>query len=566
MKKIYLGIFVLFSTYSFCQTNVFEKYNNESSLVIEGKIIGSNSYFDANGEIFTNYEVKTSQLLKGNSGSTVTIKTLGGTVDGHFQLISHQIKFKLNDEGIFFLTESISSDAYILRSRSRFINYKTLESNTIEKINKDLLEIYPNFKTLKPESDEDRIAMSANTIVVDDIYPLEISAGTNSELTIDGSGFGTEIGTVGFRNANDGGSSFVFTYSEIIQWTDTKIIVEVPDLAGSGGIKIKRADNSSLDTKWAGVLLTIPFSHFTIKTTTFGDSITVPLRHIGAMPNGTAPSDHLSGGNYKFKMTTEFFDNTNAKTMFLEGLSDWSCKTGVNFEDAGLLTASDANNTNNLVRFADFDANGYSGAAFTSLKGIYGCGNNEENYVGVVTNIDFVYDSNINWGYDVVSNNQFDFEWTTAHEIGHASLFLHVIDQSNLMHYAGSYGDLNFQGLSQTYIDAGIDKVNFSSSPFLCGLEMSISDCYQTFAISEIRARNPIRIKSIGSTVHVNTNSNLEIQGIYLFDMSGRKIKEITMKIPSNDHYFNVNSMPPQVYFVKLILSDDTTYSRKIVL
>lgn len=557
---------MLCSTYSFCQSNTFQQFDNESSLVIEGKIIGSNSYFDANGEIFTNYDVKTSQLLKGNSGSVVTIKTLGGTVDGHFQLISHQIKFKLNDVGIFFLQDSNTSGEYILRHRSRFINYKTLESNTIEKMNEDLLDIYPNFNTIKSESNEDIVAMSANTIVVDDIYPLEISAGTNSELTIDGSGFGTEIGTVGFRNANDGGSSFVFTYSEIIQWTDTKIIVEVPDLAGSGGIKIKRADNSSLDTYWAGLSLTIPYSHFTIKTTTFGDSITVPLRHIGAMPTGTDPSDHLSAGNYKFKMTTEFFNNTNAKTMFLEGLSDWSCKTGVNFEDAGLLTASDANNTNNLVRFADFDANGYGGAAFTSLKGIYGCGDTEENFVGVVTNIDFVYDSNINWGYDVVSNNQFDFEWTTAHEIGHASLFLHVIDQSNLMHYAGSYGDLNFQGLSQTYIDAGIDKVSFSSSPFLCGLEMSISDCYQTFATSEIMARNPIRIKSIGSTVHVSTNNKLEIQSIYVFDMSGRKVKEINMKIPSNDHYFDVNSMPSQVYFVKLLLSNETTHSRKIIL
>lgn len=566
MKKIYLGIFMLFSTYSFCQTNAFQQFHNESSLVIEGKIISSNSYFDANGEIFTNYDIKTSQLLKGDSGSLVTIKTLGGIVDGHFQLISHQIKFKLNDEGIFFLNESNSSDTYILRYRTRFINYKTLESNSIENMNEDLLEIYPNFNTLKPKANENIIVMSANTIVVDNISPLEISAGTNSELTIDGSGFGTEKGTVGFRNANDGGSSFVFTYSEIIQWTDTKIIVEVPDLAGSGGIKIKRADNLSLDTYWAGLSVSIPYSQFTIKTAIFGDSITVPLRHIGAMPNGSDPSDHLSGGGYKFKMTTEFFNNTNAKTMFLEGLSDWSCKTGVNFEDAGLLTASDSNNTNNLVRFADFNANGYGGAAFTSLKGIYGCGNDEEDYVGVVTNIDFVYDSNIDWGYDVVSNNQFDFEWTTAHEIGHASLFLHVIDQSNLMHYAGSYGDLNFQGLSQTYIDAGIDKVNFSSSPFLCGLEMSISDCYQTFATSDIKPRSSIKIKSIGSTVHVSTNNKLEIQGIYLFDISGRKVKEITLKMPSNDHYFNVNSIPSQIYFLKLNLSDNTTYSRKIIL
>lgn len=564
LNLCFLSLFSIIFCYS--QSELVQKFDDDATLVVEGKIIGSISYFDSNGDIFTNYEVKTSQLLKGSGNSSVIIKCLGGVVDGHFQVISHQIKFKKGDSGIFFLKKNASSNSYNIKKANRFINYKLLNNEQLNELNDYLLKLYPNYIKLERQQNDDANLMAMNFPNISAIYPLNISAGTRSQLTIEGSGFGADKGTVGFRNANDGGSSFVFTYSEIILWTDEKIIVEVPELAGSGGIKIKKSNGYSVNSAFAGYSLTIPYSQFTIKTTTFGDSITVPLRHIGAMPNGSSASEHLSSGSYKFKMASNFFENAIAKTMFLEGLENWSCKTGVNFIDAGLLTADDSNNTNNIIRFADFETSGYGGAAFTSLKGIYGCGNTASEYVGVVTNIDFVYDSNVNWGYDVVSNNQFDFEWTTAHEIGHASLFLHVIDQSNLMHYAGSYGDRNFQGLNQTYIDAGIDKVGFSSSPFLCGSEMSISDCFQSLSVSSKQKHDAIRIKSSGSIIYINTPENLNIQNILLYDISGRVVKNITMNIPTNKHYFDVGNTLSQVYFIQLFLSDNTTFSRKILL
>ncbi len=552
-------------TFSYSQIELIQKFDKNATLIVEGKIIGSVSYFDTNGDIFTNYEVQTSQLLKGRGNSRLIIKSLGGVVDGHFQIISHQIKFKNGDRGIFFLKKNNSSESYNIKQSNRFINYKSLNNEELEELNEHLLELYPNYIKLEQQPKKVKYLMTTNFPNISAMYPLEISAGTKSQLTIEGSGFGTEKGTVGFRNADDGGSSFVFTYSEIIQWSDDKIIVEVPEAAGSGGIKIKKSSGYSVNSAFAGYSLTIPYSQFTIKTTTFGDSITVPLRHIGAMPNGSTASEHLSGGSYKFKMASNFFENTNAKTMFLDGLTDWSCKIGVNFVDAGLLTTDDSNNTNNLIRFADFDASGYGGAAFTSLKGIYGCGDTESDYVGVVTNIDFVYDSNINWGYDVVSNNQFDFEWTTAHEIGHASLFLHVIDQNNLMHYIASYGDLDFQGLSQTYIDAGVEKVSFSASSLNCGLEMSVSECYQTLSLSH-KKHNAIRIKTTDSSIYVNTHESHDIKNIFLFDISGRMVKNISMKIPTNLHRFDVENKSSQVYFIQLLFSDNTSHSRKIVL
>ena len=124
MKKSYLFILTLSAAYSFAQTNILQQFHNESSLVIEGKIIGSSSYFDSNGDIFTNYEVQTSQLLKGDSDSIVILKALGGIVDDHFQVVSHQLKFKLNDECIFFINKNISSNTYKIKYHERFINYR----------------------------------------------------------------------------------------------------------------------------------------------------------------------------------------------------------------------------------------------------------------------------------------------------------------------------------------------------------------------------------------------------------------------------------------------------------
>lgn len=58
----------------------------------------------------------------------------------------------------------------------------------------------------------------------------------NSELIINGSGFGGTPGTVWFRNADDGGSTFIASAvpSDLVYWTNTQIRLKIPEPAGTG--------------------------------------------------------------------------------------------------------------------------------------------------------------------------------------------------------------------------------------------------------------------------------------------------------------------------------------------
>ena len=46
----------------------------------------------------------------------------------------------------------------------------------------------------------------------------------------------------------------------------------------------------------------------------------------------------------------------------------------------------------------------------------------------------------LNWGYENVTNFQYDFNSTAKHELGHALGFGHNIDSQSLMHYASGTG------------------------------------------------------------------------------------------------------------------------------
>jgi hypothetical protein len=94
---------------------------------------------------------------------------------------------------------------------------------------------------------------------------------------------------------------------------------------------------------------------------------------------------------------------------------------------------------------------------------------------------------------------------------------------------------------------------------------MSVSECFQTLSLSQDKY-NAIRIKLSGSSIYVNTPESLDIEKIILFDISGRIVKNINMKVPSNHHRFDIENTSSQIYFIQLLLSDNTSHLRKIIL
>ena len=88
-----------------------EKINN-STLVIEGKVIESQSYFGRAGEIYTAHKVDVNKTLKGSTppNGSVTITTKGGQVEGLQESWTHQLTLKDGDKGVFFLKESVNPE------------------------------------------------------------------------------------------------------------------------------------------------------------------------------------------------------------------------------------------------------------------------------------------------------------------------------------------------------------------------------------------------------------------------------------------------------------------------
>jgi len=571
MKRIIFLFFTIYSTISYSQTKLIQSFKSNSTLVIEGKVIASSSHFRSNGDIFTNYIVETTQTLKGDFNTNITVQVLGGQVDGHFQIVSHQLELKNGDFGLFFLKKDLNNSNYFFKEKDLFINYSKLGRQGTIELNKSILEIFPDFEVIKL-SENLYESNNAESGVITSVLPREISAGTRSDLTISGTGFGDQQGTVGFLSPDDGGKSYTHTYHNIKSWTDTKIIVTVPEDAGSGRIKLKLANQTSIIAPQTSSII-VPYSRFNITTTTYGDTLSIPIRHIGAMPNGSNPptSAHLTNGAYYFKMNPNFYNNESARAIFLKYLNDWSCTTGINFIDAGVKTLEDEfSGVLNDVRFSNFDEQGYSGAAYTSLSGIYTCPSpsynpNSENITAIITNIDFVYDSQINWGYDNVASNEFDFSFTTAHEIGHAVLFGHVIDKNSLMHYAGGNGDRNLEGIPEPFISAGITGVSESISQYTCGDPMTVSSCY-TLSKKKNHIKNEISVTNSGSIIRVKTSSIGKIKHIYVYDLSGKVILEIPLKSSLSDYSFDLSPSSNQMYLLRVLFSDDIVHTTKLIL
>ena len=572
MKEITHFICLLTLAFSYSQTELIQILNNNSSFIIEGKVISSSSNFRPNGDIVTNYIVEKTQNLKGSAQANITVQVVGGQVDGHFQIVTHQVKLKTGDKGLFFLKRNSSSTNYFFKGEDYFMNYARLSKQEIDELNKSILNLYPDFEVISHSKNTTRAA--TNLAEITSVLPQEISAGTNSDLTIRGTGFGNNKGSVGFLNANDGGANYFFTHHLIKSWTNTEILVTVPELAGTGRIKVKipTTPETSVMAPF-GTEITIPYSRFTLTTTSYGDSLTIPLRHIGAMPNGANPptSAHLIDGAYHFKMFSNFYNNESARTIFLKYLEEWSCKTGINFLDAGVRTLEDEfSGSLNEVRFQNFDEQGYGGAAFTSIKGVYTCPSSSsspdpESITAILTELDFVYDNQVNWGYDTVAPNEFDFSFATAHEIGHAVLFYHVIDNNSLMHYAGSNGYRNLQEIPEPFVSSGITGVSESISPYPCGDPMTVSSCF-TLSLENRDIKNAISIRPIGSNIEIKTNSIAMIRQIYVYDISGRIVNKAQFKTLPSRHNINLDSNNTQIYMVKVHLSNDLVHIAKVII
>lgn len=434
---------------------VSERLNN-SQVIVEGKIISKNSFWNASNDfIYTSNVIEVYKVFKGSvTASQIEIITEGGSIGNQLIKAEPALNLEINDVGVFFLKSashlnpasaivpSLRFEGYA--ANQSFLKYDLRDMSAIDPyftfndistsvyqdftnaLGQNFIEIIP-YNIFQPlnSGPGSPVPMAIPTITA---ISSPSTAGTFSVVTITGNNFG--IGPFGgtraleFRDANNGGAGFIPTpANHIVSWTNTSIQAWVPTQAGSGNIRVTNDLNESAIS---AVTITINFNESNI--TSGGIYYQPDLIN----DNGT--------GGYNFVYNTIFNANAPAVASFERALQTWCCGTFVNFNKTGTsATACQALDGVNLVTFDGACAlpAGVLGVSYSyygaCASGVWYLNENDLKFRTNGT-------SGINWNYGPAptAGGLFDFETVALHEVGHSHQLGHTILPVTVMNYAVS--------------------------------------------------------------------------------------------------------------------------------
>ncbi|WP_167856983.1 IPT/TIG domain-containing protein [Hymenobacter aquaticus] len=439
----------------------------QSGVVVEGEVLDARSFWDADHRrIYTAHQIRVFSVLKGTAPSQLTILTEGGQVDLTSQVLTNTLRLQAGEQGVFFLAPAaftgVSGEAAWTpyASEQGFIRYELSDASATEPFRRYPLigpefyaelsrtlgqarrEVQPNARLLTAQQRRQQpiVAAKGQAPVISVLSPATVAAGTGAVLTISGSGFGNERGTglVEFRNADDGGATFVQAQpSDYVGWTDTQIRVKVPSYstsgspAGTGTVRVTTA--GALQASSAS-LLTVPFAASNVLAQ--GTQTIVRPNHVNQ--NGE--------GGYTFRFERDFATNTAAAEAFQRALrTGWRCQTGVNWIIGAIRTTTttglDGENSVGFDSGAELPAN-VLGRTTSSYSG---CTSPDGRITFHVKEIDMQFDDATSWqfGPGLPSTLQFDFESVVLHELGHAQQLGHVNTLTAALFYGVGRGRSN---------------------------------------------------------------------------------------------------------------------------
>jgi hypothetical protein len=461
-----------------------------STLIVEGKVTDSYSFWNVDHTlIFTSNLVKVSKVFHGSmTGGEIEIVTKGGRIGYDIHSHSHNLELQAGDLGFFFCEETPVRNSgrkfngdrrvQVFSSEQGFIAY-----NMTTRTASDPFHIYnsidnglyaevmaltgASYRALMPLQDlVTPVApfkgprMSAAPTITS-FTPTSVHGGTRDVIVITGTNFGATrgTGTVGFKNADDGGATYINPDAyEYVSWTNTEIRVQIPDRAGTGTIQVTNSDPA---TATSASTLTVTYS---ILTNTYA----AWTRRLNLI------NDNGNGG-YSFRMQTDFDGNASARASFLRAFVNWRCSTstnnGINW-DLGPTTTTDvtANDGVNVVRFDNGSelAAGVLGqcSRYTSAGT---CATPDT--IAWVVELDMTYDDGTSWYYGTGTpgGSQVDFESVSLHELGHGHQLAHVIDAAAVMHYALAAGATK-RVLSANDLAAGNNVLTYSMAASICSI------------------------------------------------------------------------------------------------
>jgi hypothetical protein len=463
---------------------------NNSSFIIQGKVLSSKSFWNADhNNIFTSNLVSVNQILKGGVNNMfIEIITQGGVVEMDMQTVEPSLQLSLDEEGIFMLNPSdqISQYGYPIfyteADQQGFIKFNLSENKAREPF-KTYSSINGELKTALEEALSKSIspfnvtegtskfsaAKVAMVPAISSFAPSSITAGTASQLTITGTGFGFPQGTsvVRFQDADNGGGANWITphATQYISWSATQIVVQVPTrtngsgTAGSGNIQVVVAGS----TVTSGAALTVTHGQLNVL---YSNTVTPATQIFNTRHHS------LNGaGGMTWRMHTAFNANASAKADFQNAFGLWRCTTFINWQIGTTVSTS-------TVASDGICVIGFDNAVLPTLPGgvlgvcsswFSGC-TSGTNIAWHVAELDIVFDDATPWHYGGVTPfvGQYDFKSVALHELGHGHQLSHVIDASGVMHWSIASNQTKFT-LNANDIAGGNAVMTRNLSGPVCG-------------------------------------------------------------------------------------------------
>ncbi|WP_219601049.1 IPT/TIG domain-containing protein [Hymenobacter sp. DG01] len=416
-----------------------------ATLVVEARVTAARSQ-DEGAHIVTLNELEVYKVFRGALPSgNLTVATAGGTVGLRREQVTNSAQLAIGQQGVFLLVPDarqpgryrlyagpqglISYDLTTATASEPFARYASIAEELYpaleEPAGQAVRAVRPNTALQARLS---RAARPAAAPLISSLSPAVITAGTGAVLTIKGSGFGATQGKglVGFRNADNGGQSFVSPLaSEYVSWSDTEIKVRVPSVAegnggtaGSGAVLVTNGTSESalsLDN------LTIDYARINLDYQSDANS---PLR---AYPVALAGPDKQGG--YTLQYNERFAANTAAKQAFERALLTWRNGVGANRKIASTTTTVNTEDQRDNINLVSFDDAQELDAGVLGVTYSYYAGCSSGGAISwALTGTDYIFDGEQSWQFTSANpgSGQFDFESVALHEQGHGLQLGHI--------------------------------------------------------------------------------------------------------------------------------------------
>ncbi len=476
MKQLFLITFTLtiHNTYAQLIPVSFDQRVKTATTIVLAHPVEQQSYWDADhANIWTRTVFKVNAYVKGaNSELFVATISAGGVVDNQAQVTCPTEHFEANTDYALFLAADNpkiddkdyrlahpnirQSEVYatlqgVLTYDGRHYHDALVEAPMTEtallsrlQFGYGLTAVTPENKLYSVRNPMPVLTPTATiTSITDGSGSLPASgfvAGTiaaANELIINGSGFGTTVGTVQFTNSDDPATLVSSIASDIVSWTDTKIRLKIHEKAATGTFNVLVGSttiaSSSMNVKWGELNVT---------STSFGFS------------TSTRQQVHLSNRNTLGGYTFQYSSNTTAgglafsadvaaKAAFARAVSTWRCNTLVNY---GLGATTAVGYAADAVSVVLYDNTSLPAGALAVCTSRYGGSSNASctlySAVWYLTEMDIrvlpIPATGATWNFTTGAPGalQWDFESVILHEIGHGHGLTHINNSARLMNWS----------------------------------------------------------------------------------------------------------------------------------